>query len=248
MHLPTAPLQPGARPDVLDRAGWEAASDALLDREKAHTREGDAIAAARRRLPMTEVPPGATVVGPGGTVPFTDVFEGRSLLVAYFHMWHDDQPWQDQCPGCTFSTAQIQLPEYLNARDVTLAVCTEGEYEQSAAYARFMGYRLPWYSARGSADLVAGRPFGFIACYLRDGDRAFETYWTTGRGTEVLDWSYGVLDLTAYGRQEPWEESPDGWPVLPPDQQHWRVAGRPTAQWAVTDEPVDGHPDGDGAP
>lgn len=121
------------------------------------------------------------------------------------------------------------MPEYLNARDVTLAVFCEGSYAESRPYADWLGYRLPWWSARGS-QVVAGRDFGFFACFLRDDDdRVFETYWTTDRDTEIADWSYGLLDLTAYGRQEGWQDSPPGWPVAAPAAA-WRVDGRPTVQ------------------
>src|SRR5512133_4108375 len=104
------------RPPIVDLDTWQAGPDELLRREKAHTREGDAIAAARRRLPMVEVPAGATVVGAQGEVPILDVFEGRRMLVAYFHMWHDGQGWPWQCEGCTFCASQIQRPEYLHSR------------------------------------------------------------------------------------------------------------------------------------
>src|SRR6476659_570369 len=87
-------------PPVVDLATWQAARDALAVREKAHTRAGDAIAAARRRLPMVEVPPDTTVVGPGGPVPFGDVFEWRDELVVYSHMFYDGEPWEWQCEGC----------------------------------------------------------------------------------------------------------------------------------------------------
>ena len=85
--IENAPLPP-----VTDRANWQAQLDELLVREKAHTREGDAIAAARRRLPMVEVDPTITVIGPQGPVPLLDVFEGRRQLVVYYHMWHDGKP------------------------------------------------------------------------------------------------------------------------------------------------------------
>lgn len=242
MRLPTHPVDTSVHPPIVDRATFQGAVAEHLSREKAHTREGDAIAAERRRLPMTEVPATVTVEGPDGPVPFRDAFEGRSMLVAYFHMWHDGHTWEGQCEGCTFSTAQIQVPEYLNARDVTLAIFSEGSYAESAPYAEFMGYRLPWWSARDCAeDLVQGRGFGLLVCYLRLEDRVFETWWTTDRGTEVMDWSYGLLDRTVYGRQEPWEDSPVAWPTLR-EEHAWRVAGRPTAQWRVTDEPATGLP------
>lgn len=232
-RLPVTPVPPSATPPVTDRDSWQRELDRLLVREKAHTREGDALAAERRRLPMVEVPASATIVGADGEVPFLDAFEGRRLLVGYFHMWHDGHSAAGQCEECTFSTAQMQVPEYLNSRDVTLAVFTEGTYEESRPYSDWLGYRLPWWSARDS-EVVAGREFGFFACFLRDDDgRVFETYWTTGRGTEVADWSYGLLDLTVYGRQEQWQDSPPGWPVLAEGESPWRVDGRPTIQWRV---------------
>ncbi len=226
-------------PTQVARQTWRAARDALLDREKAHTREGDAIAAARRQLPMTRMPL-LTVIGAGGAVPLVDVFAGRRMLIAYFHMWHDGLPWHEQCEGCTFSTSHMQMQEYLHARDTTYAVFCEGSYAESAPFAEFMGYTWPWYSARDTdPELVDGRGFGMIACYLRDDDgQVFETYWTTGRGVEALTTSYHALDLTIYGRQEPWETSPDGWPRLSADSHPWRLNGRPTAQWSRTDQPA----------
>ena len=219
-----------ALPPIVDRHTWLRERDELLAREKAHTHEGDAIAAARRRLPMTLMP-AVTVRGPKGDTPLVEVFEGRRMLIAYFHMWHDGQPFEGQCEGCTFSTCHMQTLDYLHARDVTYAVFCEGSYDESAPFAEFMGYPFPWYSARDSDPaLVDGRGFGLIACYLRDEDRVYETYWTTGRGVEALMTSYDALDLTVYGRQEGWQNSPDGWPRV--GGHPWRVNGRPTAQWS----------------
>jgi len=223
-----------ALPAVVDRASWQAELDKLLAREKARTREGDAIASARRRLPMVEVDAAATVIGARGPTTLLEVFEGRSQLVVYFHMWRDGQPAEAQCEGCTFFNGQVRELSYLHSRDVTYATFCEGSYEESVRYHDFMGWDVPWYSAGDSADaLLAGRWFGMLACYLRHGDRVFETYWTTGRGTEVMAPSYGLLDMTVYGRQESWEDSPAGWP------QRWgivgdqfRIDGRPTAQWS----------------
>lgn len=239
-RLPFDPITPTAAPASVDRAAWLAACDDLLVREKAHTREGDAIAAARRRLPMTLVPPGTTVVGADGTVPLVDVFEGRRQLVAYFHMWHDGRPPEGQCEGCTFFSAEGQRPAYLHSRDVTLAIMCQGDYEESRTYADFVENRLPWYSARESAGLLAGRDFGFLASFLRQGDDVYETWWATGRGTEALSWSYDVLDRTVYGRQETWEDSPAGWPqgIDASSGDQFRTGGRPTIQWSVTDEPA----------
>lgn len=224
----------GARPPVTDRASWQAELDKLVVREKARTREGDAIAAARRRLPMVEVDATTTVTGARGPVPLLDVFEGRRQLIVYYYMWHDGKPAGEQCEGCTFFNGQIGELSYLHSRDVTFATFCEGPYQESAAYHDFMGWEMPWYSARDSRDtLLAGRWFGMLVSYLRDGDQVYETYWTTGRGTEAMAPSYGLLDMTVYGRQEIWEDSPEGWPrPLAPTGPQFRVDGRPTAQWA----------------
>jgi predicted dithiol-disulfide oxidoreductase (DUF899 family) len=227
----TAPSRPRPTlPPIVDRETWLREREALLAREKAHTREGDALAAARRRLPMTRVP-AVTVEGPAGSTPLAEVFEGRRVLIAYFHMWHDGAPFEDQCEGCTFSTCHMQTLDYLHARDVTYAVFGQGAYDETAPFARFMGYPFAWYSAKDSGPaLLDGREFGFIACYLRDGDEVYETYWTTDRGVEALMTSYHALDLTVYGRQEPWEDSPEGWPRV--EGHPWRLDGRPVAQWS----------------
>jgi len=236
---PTTPdastIRDAAKPAVVDRAAFQAELDRLRLREKAHTREGDALAAARRRLPMVEVDPRTPLTGAGGRVPLIDVFDGRSQLVVYFHMWHPGRPTAEQCEGCTFNTSHVTELSYLHSRDVSYAVFCEGPYEEAARYRDFMGYPVPWYSVPpDSVDrLVADRHFGILASYLRDGDRVFETYWTTGRGNEPMDASYGLLDRTVYGRQERWEDSPEGWP------QRWgskggqfTTDGRPTAQWS----------------
>src|SRR5580698_7246645 len=221
-------------PDAVDRDTWQAAIDELRVREKAHTREGDAIAAARRRLPMVEVDATVTVTGPNGPVTLLDVFEGRRQLAVYFHMWYDGMPAEDQCEGCTFFNGQVRELSYLHSRDVTYATFCEGPYEESVRYRDFMGWDVPWYSARDSAEqLLAGRWFGVNTNYLRDGDRVFETYWTSWRGAEKVAPSYVLLDMTLYGRQETFEDSPEGWPqYYVNDGGQFRTNGRPTSQWS----------------
>jgi len=222
------------RPALADRAAWQVELDRLLVREKAHTREGDAIAAARRRLPMVEVDAAIPLTGPHGPVTLLEVFEGRRQLIAYFHMWHAGRPAKDQCEGCTFFNGQVRELSYLHSRDVTYATFCEGPYQESIAYRDFMGWDVPWYSAKDSADaLLAGRWFGMQVCYLRDGDRVFETYWSSGRGAEAMAPTYPLLDMTVYGRQETWEDSPAGWPQpFPTSGEQFRTKGRPAAQWS----------------
>ncbi|GAA2357808.1 DUF899 family protein [Dactylosporangium salmoneum] len=222
-------------PPITDRQTWQQQLDELRLREKAHTREGDAIAAARRRLPMVEVDPATRLIGADGPVPLLDVFEGRTQLFASYHMWHTGRPAADQCEGCTFFTGQVLELSYLHSRDVTFAVFCQGPFEESSRYRDFMGWRAPWYSvpAESLDALVAGRAFGMKACYLRRGDRVFETYWTTGRGVEAMAPSYGLLDMTVHGRQEAWEDSPEGWPQpFRTDGDQFRLDGRPTSQWS----------------
>lgn len=223
-----------ALPPIVDRATCQAQRDALRVKEKAHTRAGDAIAAARRRLPMVEVDPEIPLTGPDGPLTLLDAFEGRSQLIAYFHMWNDGKPARAQCPGCTFYNGQVRELSYLHSRDVTYATLCQGPYDESVRYRHFMDWDVPWYSARGSADaLLAGRPWFTLACYLSHQGRVFETYWTSARGFEVMAPTYGLLDMTVYGRQEEWEDSPDGWPQpWSIDDVHNTTDGRPTSQWS----------------
>ena len=224
-----------AAPKLVDRNAFEAELNALRVREKAHTREGDAIAAARRRLPMVEVDAATALVGERGAVTLLDAFEGRRMLIAYYLMWHTGHPAPEQCEGCTWVASQVRELSYFHSRDVTYAVFCQGPYEESARYRDFMGWEMPWYSARDSLDtLLVGRKVGLmhIVCYLRQGSRVFETYWTTRRGVAEMDNSFRLLDLTVYGRQEKWEDSPAGWPQRFEGKQAFRTDGRPTAQWS----------------
>ena len=231
------PVTPPGRPPVVDLSTWRAARDELLVREKAHTREGDAIAAARRRLPMVEFDGSVEVAGPGGPVPFLDLFQGRDELVVYKHMWYDGAPPQGQCEGCTVSAWHLRDAVYLNARGVSLAFVTTGPWDEVAAFVEFMGYDQPWYSVRGR-DAPVGDGMGSFACYLRDGDRAFLTYSTTGRGTEPAEGSFALLDMTPYGRGEAWQDNPDGWPEGQDPCWYWRADADGTAAWGPTSRPV----------
>jgi predicted dithiol-disulfide oxidoreductase (DUF899 family) len=238
-------LEAAAAPQVVDRDTFEARLAQLRDREKAHTREGDAIAAARRRLPMVEIDPTVELIGATGPTTLVDAFEGRSQLIAYYFMWYPGHAAADQCEGCTLFTSQVAQFAYLHSRDITFAVLCQGPYQESSRYRDFLGWTMPWYSAQPSLDkLLTGRQIGLfhLVCYLRHGERVFETYWTKRRGVESMDYNYALMDLTVYGRQEPWEDSPEGWPRRahamrtasgPPDWTplpEW-PGGRPTAQW-----------------
>ena len=226
------------RPPVVDLATWQAARDELLVREKAHTREGDAIAAARRRLPTVEFDGSVKVVGPDGPVPFLDLFQGRDELVVYKHMWHDGAPHQGQCEGCTTTAWHVKDAVYLNARGVSYAVLTSGPWDEVTSYVEFMGYTQPWYSVR-DVEAPVGRSMGSITCFLRDGDRVFLTYSTTGRGNERVNSSLGLLDMTPYGRGEGWEDNPEWHSSV---GRHacwsWRSDADGVAIWGPTSRPV----------
>ncbi|TCC62146.1 DUF899 domain-containing protein [Kribbella pittospori] len=226
-------------PPIADRDTWLRERNELLVREKQHTREGDTIAAARRRLPMTEVDGSIQLTGASGPTPLREIFAGRDELVVYKHMFHPGKPLPDQCEGCTISLWGVQDTSYLNAVGITFAVFAEGPYDEIAALRDFMGYPHPWYSNHAIDDpAVAGG--GVYACFLRRDDRVYLTYETTNRGVETAIPTLKLLDLTAYGRREQWEDSPEGWPQEPTysfwrtDAQGNRVGlgqGRPTPQW-----------------
>ncbi|GAA2275858.1 DUF899 family protein [Glycomyces scopariae] len=236
MHLENAP-----EPAVTDRAAFEARLAELRVQEKAHTRAGDRLAAARRRLPVVEVDARTPVTGPDGPVPLIDAFEGRSQLITYYFMWHPGHPAAEQCEGCTWNNTQVDELSYVHSRDITYAVFCQGPYEESKRYHEFMGWKMPWYSAQPSLGiLLEGRRIGsmHVVCYLQRDGRVYETYWTTSRGVEAVDINYRLMDLTVYGRQEPWEDSPEGWPQThgptpeTPDVHPFRSDGRPIAHWS----------------
>jgi predicted dithiol-disulfide oxidoreductase (DUF899 family) len=227
-----------ALPPVVDRATYLAERDALLAREKAHTHEGDAIAAARRRLPMAEVDATIEVVGANGPVTIRDVFEGRKQLIAYYHAWWPGKSAAEQCEGCTFFNSQVRELAYVHSRDATYAVFCKGPYDESIRYRDFLGLDMPWYSAeKTAAKLLEPRDWTrhHLVFYVSDGEKVYETYFTGGRGVEIMTPTHGLLDMTDYGRQEAWEDSPEGWPQPWGDAKNpevWRTNGRPIVQWS----------------
>ncbi|MFW0788341.1 DUF899 family protein [Gordonia sp. CPCC 205333] len=203
-------------PPIVDTETWQAELDSLRTREKAATRELDAVAAARRRLPMVKMP-AYTLVGDDGPAALADIFAGHSQLIVYNHMWFDDEPWQ--CGGCTGYTSQFTRLEVLDNYDARFVIVTQGPIDQALAYKRKVGNAMPWYSTADSpfgADVGAPPHAGFaINVFLRNGSDVYRTWHTTGRGTEQLGFTFGLLDVLPYGRQEEWQDSPDGWPQSP---------------------------------
>ncbi|MFO7165543.1 MAG: DUF899 family protein [Mycolicibacterium hassiacum] len=205
-----------ALPPVVDEATWRDALAELRRREKAVTRELDAVAAQRRRLPMVRLHD-YTLIGADGPVRLVDVFAGRSQLITYHHMWSDGAEWQ--CGGCTWYTSQFTRLEFLDNFDARFVVVTNGPIEQALAYREKVGNRMEWYSSAQSsfgADVDAPPGGGFaINVFLRDGETVYRTWHTTGRGTEQLTHTFGLIDILPYGRQEEWQDSPEGCPQSP---------------------------------
>ena len=205
-----------ALPPTVDQPTWRTALEELRRREKAATRELDAIAAARRRLPMVRLPE-YTLTGADGPVRLVDVFAGRSQLITYHHMWTDGAEWQ--CGGCTGFTSQFTRLDFLDNYDARFVIVTNGPIEEALAYRDKVGNRMDWYSAAGTTfgtDMDAAPGEGFaVNVLLRDGDEAFRTWHTNGRGTEQLSHSFALIDLLPWGRQEEWQDSPEGWPQQP---------------------------------
>jgi predicted dithiol-disulfide oxidoreductase (DUF899 family) len=205
-----------AKPSVVDQATWRAALDELRTREKAATRELDAIAAQRRRLPMVRMPD-YTLIGEKGPVRLPEVFEGRSQLIVYNHMWSDGAEWQ--CGGCTSFTSQFTRLAFLDNYDARFVIVTNGPIEEALAYKAMVGNKMDWYSSSESsfaADVDAPAGGGFaVNVFLRDADTVYRTWHTNGRGVEQLTHTFALIDTLPWGRQEEWQDSPDGWPKRP---------------------------------
>ncbi len=205
-----------ALPQIVDADTWQRQLDALRTREKAATRELDAIAVQRRQLPMVEMPD-YVLEGEEGPVRLAEIFGGRSQLIVYNHMWSPGEQWQ--CDGCTGFTSQFTRLEFLDNYDARFVVVTQGPIDEALAYKRRVGNKMAWYSTANSpfgTDVGAPPNAGFaVNVFLRGGDTVYRTWHTSGRGTEQLSHSFALIDLLPYGRQEEWQDSPEGWPQSP---------------------------------
>jgi predicted dithiol-disulfide oxidoreductase (DUF899 family) len=211
-------------PPVASQTDWEARLSELREAEKAATRARDRLAAQRRRLPMTPVEKDYTFEGPEGPLGLLDLFEGRRQLLIYHFMFAPGvHGWPDAgCPGCSWFVDGLTHPAHLHARDTSFALVSLAPLGTLLAYRQRMGWNLPWVSSAGSdfnsdfgVSTEAGETFG-LSAMLRDGSNVYRTYFTAGRGCEALGSHWTLLDLTALGRQESWEDSPDGWPQTEP--------------------------------
>lgn len=204
------------KPPVVNADEWQKIRDELLVEEKKATRALDAIAARRRRLPMVRWTTDYEFDTPTGTKTLTDLFNGQDQLVTYQFM--DNGP-DDYCPGCTWFTNSVPPGgiTMLANGGVTWVTVSNMPLAQITDYWAKMNWTIPYASSRGTTfadDTGAGGGF-VLSVFLRDGDDVYRTYSTTRRGVDRLVFANNILDLSPYGRQEDWEDSPEGWPQRP---------------------------------
>jgi len=203
------------KPPIVDAATWQKQRDELLAEEKRLTRELDALAAKRRRLPMVEFANKYKFQAPGGTRSLRDLFDGRMQLVIYQFM---DLGPDKFCPGCTQFTNNIAMGamDALHRGDVSWCNISNMPLAQIEAYKARMGWTMPFVSSHATTwteDINS--PYFQLSVWLREGDKIYRTYTTTARGVDRLLFVSNIMDLLPYGRQQEWEDSPTGWPQHP---------------------------------
>lgn len=214
-------------PAIVSPPEWQEAHAKLLTKEKELMRARDALAAERRRMPWMPVEKEYRFEGPDGQASLPDLFEGRRQLIIYRFFYAPDVTTtvggkypERGCIGCSFLADQVAHPAHLHARDTTLAFVSRAPQAEIQSLKKRMGWDLiPWYSLTDEfdADFGVGEWHG-TNVFIRDSDRIFRTYLVAGRGAEALGTTWSYLDITALGRQEEWEDSPEGYPQTPPYQ------------------------------
>jgi predicted dithiol-disulfide oxidoreductase (DUF899 family) len=212
-------------PPIVSAQEWQAAREQMLVKEKEFTRARDALAAQRRRMPWQAVDKEYAFEGPDGRVSLLDLFEGRRQLIVYRAFFEPGVfGWPDHaCVGCSFMADHVPNLAHLNARNTTLVYASPASQADLARLKARMGWEhIPWYTITDDFD----KDFGVDEwhghnAFIRDGDKIFRTHFSNGRGDEAVATTWSYLDMTALGRQEEWEDSPDGYPQEPP-YQWWR--------------------------
>ncbi len=214
-------------PQIVSPQEWEAARNELLVKEKEFTRARDAIAAERRRMPWIAVEKEYLFEGPQGAASLADLFEGRRQLIVYRAFYAPDITTfapggsypERACVGCSMVADQVAHPAHLNARDTTLAFVSRAPQAEIQVLKERMGWDFPWYTLTDDFDADFGvDEWHGTNAFIREGDRIFRTYFVNNRGDEAMGSTWSYLDITALGRQEEWEDSPDGYPQTPPYQ------------------------------
>jgi len=206
-------------PPVVTLPEWEAAHQQLLVKEKELTRARDALAAERRRMPWLAVDKDYAFDGPEGQASLLGLFEGRRQLIVYRAFFEPGvYGWPDHaCPGCSLVADQVAHVAHLNARDTTLAFVSRAPQPDIERVKARMGWNIPWYTMTDGFDADFGvDEWHGTNAFIRDGDQVFRTYFVNNRGDEALGSAWAYLDITALGRQETWEDSPEGYPQTDP--------------------------------
>ena len=249
MTTATEDRQTGGRqamrtPPVVSQEEWEAARARLLVKEKAHTRARDALAAERRRMPWLAVKTDYAFEGPAGPVSLLDLFEGRRQLIVYRAFFEPGVfGWPDHaCRGCSMVADQVAHVAHLNARDTTLVFVSRAPQPEIARLKARMGWEMPWFTITDGFDADFGvDEWHGTNVFYRDGDRVFRTYFVDNRGDEQMGNTWNYLDITPLGRQEAWEDSPEGYPQTPPYKwwnwhDSYAAEAEPDEKWvAVSD-------------
>ena len=212
-------IQETAHPPIVTRDAWLTARKTLLAHEKELTKHYDRVSAERRRLPMVKLEKTYMFDGPEGKRSLYDLFDGHHQLIVYHFMF--DPAWENGCDGCTGFVNELADLSMLPARDTQFVLISRAPLAKLQAYKARKGWERPWYSSFGSdfnydfqVTTDTGETHG-LSVFFRIDDDVFHTYSTYNRGTESLTDSYRLLDVTPYGRQEDWEDSPAGWPQHP---------------------------------
>jgi predicted dithiol-disulfide oxidoreductase (DUF899 family) len=211
-------------PKIVSPGKWANALEKIRIKEKKATKARDALAAERKKLPMVRIEKRYSFDGPSGKVILQDLFEGRPQLILYNFMFAPDvSGWPTAgCPGCSMMVDNIGQITHLHARDISVVLVSLAPLVNIENYKKRMGWNIPWVSSAGSdfnvdfgASTAKGETFR-LTVFLKDGDEVFKTYVTQGRGVESLGSNWTFMDLTPFGRQEDWEDSPKGWPKTKP--------------------------------
>ena len=206
-------------PPVVTAEEWDAARQELLVSEKELTRARDALAAKRRRMPWLAVEREYAFDGPDGRKSLLDLFEGRRQLIVYRAFFEPGVfGWPEHaCRGCSLVADQVAHVAHLHARDTSLAFVSRAPQGDIARMTARMGWTMPWYTMTDGFDVDFGvDEWHGTNAFIRDGDRVFRTYFVNNRGDEAMGSTWSYLDITALGRQEDWEDSPEGYPRTPP--------------------------------
>lgn len=218
-------------PDVVSREQWLAARQRLLAAEKELTRKRDALNADRRRLPMVEVIEDYVFEGESGQLSLAELFGGSRQLIVQHVMFGPD--WNEPCPSCSVAISELtpSLFDNLRSRETTFVLTSRAPYPKLAQAQAERDWDVPWYSSfggrfnddygatinraapqynyRAEPELAQATELPGFSCFLRNGNSVYHTYSTYARGTEYIGNAYTLLDLTALGRQESWEEPKD---------------------------------------